>query len=133
MDDSYGKKAILFFIGMEMSRGSRPLHRKHRGELTHIRDVVEAIFALPNYPVDLEDMKLWKLWDGAVGVEIASHARPSSIKKGVLVVKVSDSVWLQELEFRAHEIIERINQALQRGAITKIRFRIGEPKGTGGE
>jgi len=116
-----------------MSRGSRRIRRKHRGELTHIRDVVEAIFALPNYPLDLEDMKLWKLWDEAVGAEIANHARPSSIKKGVLVVKVSDSVWLQELEFRAYEIIERINSALQRGAITKIRFRVGEPKGTPGE
>jgi hypothetical protein len=116
-----------------MSRGSRPRHRKHRGELTHIGDVVEAIFALPNYPLDLEDVKIWKIWDGAVGAEIASHARPSSIKKGVLAVKVTDSVWLQELEFRAGEIIERINSALQREAIKKIRFRIGEPKGRPGE
>jgi predicted nucleic acid-binding Zn ribbon protein len=117
---------------MEMSRGSRPLRGKHRGELTHIRNVVEAIFALPDYPLDLEDMKLWRLWDEAVGTEIANHARPSSIKKGLLVVKVSDSVWLQELEFRAQEIIERINDVLQRKAITKIRFRVGEAKGIQG-
>jgi hypothetical protein len=116
-----------------MRRGSRQIRRKHRGELTHIRDVVEAIFALPNYPLDLEDMKIWKLWDEAVGAEIANHARPSSIKNGVLVVKVSDSVWLQELGFRAHEIIERINSALQREAIKKIRLRVGEPKGSPGE
>jgi len=90
---------------------------------------VEAIFAQPSYPVDFEDMKLWKLWDEAVGAEIANHARPSSIKKGVLVVKVSDSVWLQELEFRAQEIIERINSVLQREAIRKIRFRVGDLKG----
>jgi hypothetical protein len=118
---------------MEMSRESRPLRRKHRGELTHIRDVVEAIFALPNYPLDLEDMKLWKVWDEAVGAETANHARPSSIKKGVLVVKVSDSVWLQELEFRAHEIREKLNRTLEREAIMKIRFRVGELKGMPGE
>jgi hypothetical protein len=118
---------------MVMKRRSRQGSRKHRGELTHIRDVVESIFALPNYPLDLEDVKIWKIWDGAVGAEIASHARPSSIKKGVLAVKVTDSVWLQELEFRAGEIIERINSALQREAIKKIRFRIGEPKGRPGE
>jgi len=112
-----------------MSRGSRPFHKKRHGDLTHIGEVVEAIFAQPSYPVDFEDMKLWKLWDEAVGAEIANHARPSSIKKGVLVVKVSDSVWLQELEFRAQEIIERINSVLQREAIRKIRFRVGDLKG----
>ncbi len=112
-----------------MKKGSRSLHRHRRGEFTHIREVVDAIFAAPSYPIDFEDMKLWKLWDNAVGKKIASHAQPSSIKGGTLVVKVSDSVWLQELEFKVHEIRERINHALQREAIKKIRFRVGEPKG----
>jgi predicted nucleic acid-binding Zn ribbon protein len=115
-----------------MSRGSRPFHKKRHGEITHIRDVVEAIFAQPSYPVDFEDMKLWKVWDETVGAEIANHARPSSIRKGVLVVKVSDSVWLQELEFKAHEIIERVNRVLEREAIMKIRFRVGELKDAAG-
>jgi predicted nucleic acid-binding Zn ribbon protein len=110
-------------MGNDMNKGNR------RREITHIREVVEAIFAAPGCPVDLEDMKLWKLWDGLVGPEVASHARPSSIKRGTLVVKVSDSVWLQDLEFRAYEIRERINGALQREAVRKIRFRVGEPKG----
>ena len=112
-----------------MKKGARSRSKDRRGEFTHIREVVNAIFAAPTYPVDFEDMKLWKLWDGVVGKKIANHARPSSIKGGTLVVKVSDSVWLQELEFRAHEIRERINRALQREAIKKIRFRVGEPKG----
>jgi predicted nucleic acid-binding Zn ribbon protein len=112
----------------EMNRSSRPIRKNRQGELTHIREVVEAIFASPGCPVNLDDMKLWRLWDGLVGKEIASHAQPSSIKGGTLVVKVSDSVWLQELEFKAHEIRERINHALRREAITKIRFRVGKPK-----
>lgn len=120
-------------MGKEMKKRVRPLHKKRHGELTHIREVVDAIFGAQAYPIDFDDMKLWKLWDSAVGKSVAEHARPSSIKKGVLVVKVSDSVWLQELEFRAHEIKERINRALQREAIKKIRFRVGEPKGKPGE
>ena len=112
-----------------MKKGERSLNKGRRGDFSHIREVVGAIFAAPSYPVDFEDMKLWKLWDNAVGKKIAKHARPSSIKRGVLVVKVSDSVWVQELEFRAHEIRERINRALQREAIKEIRFRIGELKG----
>jgi len=99
-----------------------------RWEISHIRDVVESIFTAPGFPVDFDDMKIWKLWDGLVGPEIASHTRPSSIKNGTLVVKVSDSVWLQELEFRAYELKEMINGALEREMVQKIRFRVGEPK-----
>ena len=109
-----------------MKKKTKPLRKKRHGELTHIREVVDAIFAAPNYPMDLEDIKLWRLWDGIVGKQVADHARPSSIKKGTLVVKVSDSVWLQELEFRAYEIRERVNQALQKEAIKRIRFKVGE-------
>ena len=119
-------------MGKEMKKGTRPFHKNRQGDLTHIREVVDAIFAAPSYPIDFEDMKLWKLWDGVVGEQMADHARPSSIKKGTLVVKVSDSVWLQELEFRAHEIREKINHALQREAIKKIRFKVGEQRGKPG-
>jgi predicted nucleic acid-binding Zn ribbon protein len=115
-------------MGNEINKGKWPSRGNRRREVTHIREVVEAILTAPGSPVDFADMKLWKLWDGLVGPEIASHARPSSIKRGTLVVKVSDSVWLQELEFKAYEIRERINGALQREAVRKIRFRVGEPK-----
>jgi hypothetical protein len=113
-------------MGKEGKNKARRLTRKRQGDLSHIREVVDAIFAAPNYPIDFEDIKLWKLWDEVVGRQVADHARPSSIKRGTLVVKVSDSVWLQELEFRAYEIKERINRALQKEAIKKIRFKVGE-------
>ena len=115
-------------MGKEMNKAPRPFYRKRQGGLAHIGEVIDALFASPHYPIDFEDMKLWRLWDGIVGKKVAKHARPASIKKGVLVVKVSDSVWLQELEFRAHEIKELVNRALQREAIQGIRFRVGEPK-----
>ncbi|MFW6114770.1 MAG: DUF721 domain-containing protein [Thermodesulfobacteriota bacterium] len=113
----------------DLNNRKRRSQENRRREITHIRDVVQTIFAAPGYPVALDDMKLWKIWDGLVGPEIASHAQPSSIRKGTLVVKVSDSVWLQELEFRASELRETLNHALEREAVRKIRFRVGEPKG----
>lgn len=94
---------------------------------THIKEVIHAIFTAPAFPIGFDDMRIWKLWDSVVGKTIAEHAQPSTIKKGVLVVKVSDSVWLQELEFKAKEIKERLNGKLQSEPIKKIRFKIGEP------
>ena len=113
--------------------------RQDKKEFTHIKEVIDNIFTTSAIPIDVDDIRIWKLWDGVVGKKIAEHAipsfhvrgkkaRPSWIKKGVLMVKVTDNVWLQELEFKAETIKERLNSKLQREAIKKIRFRVGTPQ-----
>ena len=94
---------------------------------TPIKEVIDAIFTTSAFPINFDDMRIWKLWDGVVGKKIAEHARPFSIKKGILLVMVTDSIWLQELEFKTEDIKERLNGKLQRKAIKKIRFRVGRP------
>ena len=95
---------------------------------THIKEVINDILGTSALPIDFDGVRIWKLWDGVVGKRIAKHARPSSIKKGVLMVKVTDSVWVQELEFKAETIKESLNRKLQREAVKKIRFRVGTPQ-----
>jgi len=95
---------------------------------THIKEVIDDILGTSALPIDFDGVRIWKLWDGVVGKTIAKHARPSRIKKGVLMVKVTDSVWVQELEFKAQTIKESLNRKLQREAIKKIRFRVGAPQ-----
>ncbi|MFB0532235.1 MAG: DUF721 domain-containing protein [Desulfatiglandales bacterium] len=102
--------------------------RQDTKSCTHIKEVIDSIFTTSAVRINLDDIGIWELWDGVVGKKIAKHARPSSIKKGVLWVKVTDSIWLQELEFMTQVIKERINSKLQRQAIKKIRFRVGEPQ-----
>jgi hypothetical protein len=94
---------------------------------TPIKEVIDTIFTTSALPINFDDMRIWKLWDGVVGKKIAEHARPFSIKKGILLVMVTDSIWLQELEFKTEGIKERLNSKLQRKAIKKIRFRVGMP------
>lgn len=92
-----------------------------------IKEVIDTIFTTSTLPIDFDDMRIWKLWDGVVGKKIAEHARPFSIKKGILLVMVTDSIWLQELEYKTEGIKERLNSKLQRKAVKKIRFRVGMP------
>ena len=98
---------------------------QNKKSFTHIKEVIDTLFSTPALSIDFDDIKIWKMWDSIVGRKIANHARPSSIKKGVLMVKVSDNVWLQELEFMAETIKEKINSKFQRQAVRKIRFKIG--------
>jgi len=109
----------------KLGQGSRPGQSSLTG-FTHIKEVIDNIFTTSPLEMNLDDVRIWKLWDGVVGKRIAQHARPSSIRKGVLMVKVTDSVWLQDLEFMAEMIREKLNSRLQREAIRKIRFKVGE-------
>jgi hypothetical protein len=109
----------------EFPWGLNPRRNSPTG-FTHIKDVMDTIFTTSPLKMNLDDVRIWQLWDGVVGKRIAQHARPSSIRKGVLMVKVTDSVWLQDLEFMAEMIREKLNSRLQREAIRKIRFKVGE-------
>jgi hypothetical protein len=95
-----------------------------------LKDVMEDLFASSVLPINLDDAKIWQVWDGVVGKKVAKHAWPSQINKGVLIIKVTDSVWLHELEFMAETIREGINRALKRTAVKKIRFKVGVPQET---
>ena len=92
-----------------------------------IKEVIDTIFTTSTLPINFDDMRIWKLWDGVVGKKIAEHARPFSIKKGILLVMVTDSIWLHELEYKTEGIKEMLNSKLQRKAVKKIRFRVGMP------
>lgn len=108
-------------LGADLKTGQNPLTG-----FIHIKEVIDNITS--TIPINFDDIMIWKLWDGVVGEKIAEHARPSSIKKKVLLIKVTDSVWLQELEFMAETIKERLNSKLQREAIKKVRFKVGTPQ-----
>lgn len=77
----------------------------------------EDRFAKKRSPIPVAE---WRL---AVGVHIASRARPLAIERGVLIVKVATSVWANELAMLAPELVLRLKQ---RGySIESLRFRVG--------
>jgi predicted nucleic acid-binding Zn ribbon protein len=62
-----------------------------------------------------------RIWPGAVGPAIASEARPTAERGGVLTISCSASVWAQELDLMAPAILERLNQTLTGGQIERLR------------
>ena len=95
-----------------------------------LKEVIDDLFTSSALSLNLDDVKIWEVWDGVVGKRVAKHARPSQINKGVLIVKVTDSVWHHELEFMAETIREGLNSTLRRTAVKKIRFKVGVPQET---
>jgi len=101
--------------------------KRHTKSFTHIKEVIDDLFTTSALPINLDDARIWKIWDRVVGKEIAEHARPSTINRGILLVKVTDSVWLQELEFMAETIKDKLNSRLRTDTVRKIRLKVGTP------
>ena len=94
-------------------------------DLTSLKDIISGLLNDPNLPFNPEDRKVFEVWEEAVGSLITKQARPAWIEKGKLRVIVSDSIWLQELEFAKDIILKKINSKLGKKAVKKIEFRIG--------
>ena len=99
-----------------------------KGSLTSLKDIISGLLGDSKLPFNPDDARIWKVWDEVVGPPIARNAQPSWIKAGRLRVTVSDSIWLQELEYLGETIKEKLNKELGREAVEKIEFRLGTLK-----
>ncbi|MBI2619115.1 MAG: DUF721 domain-containing protein [Ignavibacteriales bacterium] len=61
-------------------------------------------------------------WEEVVGEQIAKVTKATRIDKGVLVIKVKNSPWRNELTLRKGEIIRKINGSLGSNIVNDIRF-----------
>jgi predicted nucleic acid-binding Zn ribbon protein len=74
----------------------------------------------------LHESRVFSQWTSIVGVEIAKHAQPVSIKKGKLEIAVDHPIWLNELS-RYHKplMLQKIQTAIGKTAVRDLVFRIG--------
>ena len=91
--------------------------------MNSIRDFLPLVYRqhVPGEQAD-EDL-IRSYWRSAVGREIARRTRPARLKGGTLEVEVNDSAWVESLRSLRDRIIGRINAAIDRQAVQKIRFR----------
>ncbi len=65
--------------------------------------------------------EIQRVWREVVGSVIATEARPTRERAGVLTVSCSASVWAQELDLMGPSIVQRLNEKLLSGAISRLR------------
>lgn len=68
---------------------------------------------------------LANVWTQTVGPPISDHAKPFAVKGSLLLVHVSSSAWLHQLQFLKADLLERLNGALRHQRIEDIKFKIG--------
>jgi len=86
--------------------------------------LLAAVFKNKKWHSKLELHRVFDFWDSTVGKEIAAVAQPSLFRGHVLWVKVTDSIWMQQLHLQKMLLLEKINLQLHEDKITDIRFQL---------
>jgi predicted nucleic acid-binding Zn ribbon protein len=62
-----------------------------------------------------------RAWPEAAGAAFAAASEPVSEREGVVTVACVSAVWAQELDLLSERVIERLNEALGRAAVKRLR------------
>lgn len=78
----------------------------------------------------LEEAKIWRLWDDAVGEVVAANARPLAFRDGTLTVAVTSAPWMQQLTFLKPQLVSSLNARLGSDLVRDIYLKAGRPPRT---
>jgi predicted nucleic acid-binding Zn ribbon protein len=96
-----------------------------KSDFVHIRSILDDVLKPYQSNPDFELKEVWRLWDEAVGKTIAQNARPAAFKGKLLILHVSSSIWIHQLQFLKKDMITKLNAALGKPLIAEIKFKIG--------
>lgn len=103
---------------------------KDRGRPTLLSGILKTAFERNGWDDRLLRADAWRSWEEVAGQEISLHAWPERFQGDTLVVKVSDSIWMQQLSFIKREILGRLNARFPaRAQFKNIRFELGDVEG----
>ncbi len=68
--------------------------------------------------------ELQRLWPDLAGAPVAGHARPGTLKNGVLTVFVDHSLWLAELRPHVPQLLAKIRAAYPQGEVQRLVLRL---------
>ena len=92
---------------------------------SELSSLLPTLFTAKPLGKRLREAVIWRVWDRAVGEQIASKARPAAFREGVLTVVVSSAPWMQQLGFLKRQMIEAVNRDLGEELVRDIYLKAG--------
>jgi len=99
--------------------------RQPNNTFTPIGQVLESILDQCRSDSGGGILQLVHVWKSVVGQPISDNAKPFAVKGSLLLVHVSSSVWLHQLQFLKTDLLEKLNHGLKNERIEDIKFKIG--------
>lgn len=92
----------------------------------HVRGVVGDLLKKWEDGAVKKGTALRDAWMESIDEKVKGHARPISMKRGILLVEVEDSVWLYKLTLEKRKILDRFNEKYTGRIKAKdMRCRVG--------
>jgi len=107
-----------------VKRRDRPPMRSPAG----ISELLGELLARQGMEEKLEEYRVWLVWEACVGPQIAAQARPLRLRDGILEVRVSQPVWMQQLQLLKPQLLGKLNQRLEGAPLKDIYLKRGSLK-----
>ena len=92
-----------------------------RRTLTPISGALDALTARLAPATLLAEVQ--RAWPDAAGPAFAPHGEPWAERDGEVLVACPEAVWAQELDLMSELVVERLNRALGRPAVRRLRVQ----------
>jgi len=102
-----------------------PRSKKEKRQFVPIGQVIGDILKQSRMQTDTSLIRVWDIWEKAVGEAIADNTQPAAFKGDLLIVHAASSSWLQQLRFIKGDILRKVNQHLGQAHVKDIKFKIG--------
>lgn len=94
-------------------------------EFEHIGSIINKILKTYRHETG-EDLKnICNIWNSMLGKSVAENAQPFALKGKILLVNVTSSSWIQQLQFFKKDILTKINIPAGKELVKEIKFKIG--------
>lgn len=94
-----------------------------------VSDVLSSTFRAFGIEEKIKDYALVADWEGTVGPLLAAVAVPEKItRNGILVVRVADATWAQEITLLKTQILSSLQSRPEGPMIQDIRFVVSGPR-----
>jgi hypothetical protein len=101
------------------------MKEKPKRELTRVGELVGRSMDQGYLGLAREMVRVFEVWEEAVGEYNAAKASPESIKGGRLTVIVASPAWIEHFGYYKAEFMQRINEAAGAPLVSEIIFRVG--------
>ena len=99
--------------------------KRTKSEFVHIGPVMKRLLKECENTGGRQLRQICAIWDEVVEPAIADNARPAAINNAILLVHVTSSPWLHQLQFLKKDILAKLNAALDAPVIDDLLFKIG--------
>jgi hypothetical protein len=96
------------------------------GKPSFLGEILSDFLDQPVLRSRMREQKILDGWDRVVGRAVAEVTQPGRVRNRVLQIRVTNSVWVQELQFHKPLIIQKLNEFLGAPFLKDLRFVLGE-------